>query len=257
MSKKKNIALIYFLTVFLISIGIFYNTIAQKPLGKLKLSFIHTVNSKPLSLIDSVYKNDSNESYKISKLKYYLFDFKLNDQPIYSQHGKYLLVNADKKENEIEFEHINAGAYSTVSFKIGVDSIDNCSGAQSGALDPINDMFWTWNSGYVFLKLEGTSPNSNADLNRLEYHLGGYKGDNALSTKIDLRCIDEYGKSFLIRLDSNKETEVVVAFNLDNFWQRGTVSIKENSICVSPGKIAKKLGTCFSTLFSIKSISKP
>ena len=59
-----------------------------------------------------------------------------------------------------------------------MDSIDNCSGAQSGALDPINGMFWSWNTGYIFLKLEGIAEASNSPLSLFEYHIGGYSYPN-------------------------------------------------------------------------------
>lgn len=254
MNRKKHIALIYFFAVLQIFVGTAFNCIAQNSSGKLKISFTHTVNAHPLSMNDSTYINSNNESYKISKLKYYLFNFKLNDIPLYSQQGKYILVNAEKKDNVIEFEKINNGTYSSISFDLGVDSIDNCSGAQNGSLDPINDMFWTWNSGYVFFKLEGSSPNSTADLNRIEYHLGGYKGEYALKTTIHLNFVDNNGNQSAIIIDSKKETEIVTEMNVDEFWQEGKINIKEQPICVSPGILAKKLGNCFSTLFSIKSI---
>ena len=67
------------------------------------------------------------------------------------------------------------GEYTGISFIIGVDSLHNCSGAQAGALDPVNAMFWTWNTGYIFLKLEGKSPASKSPGNIFEYHIGGYK----------------------------------------------------------------------------------
>ncbi len=254
MNRKKNITLLYFFVIVQLSVGVIFNSNAQNPSGKLKISLIHTVNSHLLRLNDSVYRNDFNETYKITKLKYYLFNFKLNDIPLYSKEGKYLLVNAEKNENVIEFEKINNGSYSSLSFEVGVDSADNCSGAQTGALDPLNDMFWTWNSGYVFFKLEGTSPYSTGDLNRLEYHLGGYKGEDALITKINLTNIDELGNPASIPVAGKKETEVTIALNLDCFWKDGKVSIKQNPICVSPGKNAKKIAACFSSLFSIKSI---
>jgi hypothetical protein len=59
---------------------------------------------------------------------------------------------------------------------IGVDSTRNVSGAQTGALDPTNDMFWTWNSGYIFVKMEGTS--TSAPSNDLTFHIGGFQSPN-------------------------------------------------------------------------------
>ncbi len=255
MNRRKHITLLYFIS--LLQLGCAFNGVSQLPTGKMRINFIHTVNSRPFFLRDSIYINANNETYSITKLKYYLFNFKLNDQPIYSPQGKYILVNAEKNENTIEFENVPVGNYSSLSFELGIDSIDNCSGAQSGVLDPINDMFWTWNSGYVFFKMEGSSPNSTADLNRIEYHLGGYKNENSLITKINLSGHDYQDKQTFIIIHSEKETEVVTSLDLNNFWQGGKLSIREKSICVSPGLDAKNIGSCFSKLFSIKSISIP
>ena len=43
----------------------------------------------------------------------------------------------------------------TLKFLFGVDSKSNSSGKQTGALDPSDGMFWTWNTGYLFYKCEG------------------------------------------------------------------------------------------------------
>ena len=59
---------------------------------------------------------------------------------------------------------------------IGVDSARNTSGAQLGALDPANSMFWSWNSGYIFVRMEGNSPQSTQPYNKLQFHIGGFKG---------------------------------------------------------------------------------
>ena len=68
--------------------------------------------------------------------------------------------------------------YQSISFTIGVDSIHNCSGLQTGALDPTNAMFWAWNTGYIFLKLEGTADASHSPGHFFEYHIGGFRAPN-------------------------------------------------------------------------------
>ena len=40
---------------------------------------------------------------------------------------------------------------------LGVDSLRNVTGVQTGALDPAMDMYWTWNTGYVMAKLEAAA----------------------------------------------------------------------------------------------------
>jgi len=96
-------------------------------------------------------------------------------------------VNEEEPQSKkLVLENVPAGEYSTLEFIIGVDSLHNCSGAQSGALDPMNGMFWAWNSGYIFLKLEGFAPSSNSPGHIFEYHIGGYKQPNNCVRKVKL-----------------------------------------------------------------------
>lgn len=243
-----------FLLVFLPAI-ILSKTYAQNSFGKLKIVIVHTANHRVLSMNDSSYLNCFNENYSISKLKYYLGNFTINGHSLLEKKSTYFLIDAKKKENVISFDHLDSGKYLNISFDLGVDSIDNCSGAQEGPLDPLNDMFWTWNSGYVFFKLEGNSPSSNADLNRIQLHLGGYKNEENIYTPILLSC-DTFDKaSNAINILPGKVTEIVIEMNVDNFWQKDINNrISEIPVCMSPGALAKKVARSFLKLFSIQSI---
>ena len=90
------------------------------------------------------------------------------------------------KESDADSKHftipnVPVGDYTGITFTIGVDSLRNVAGAQSGALDPSNNMFWSWNTGYIFLKMEGTSPESPSKA--LVFHVGGFmKPYNAIRT---------------------------------------------------------------------------
>ena len=77
-----------------------------------------------------------------------------------------------------------------VSFLLGTDSLMNVSGNLEGPLDPINGMYWAWNSGYINLKAEGTIQDSTGNTSLFEFHIGGYMAPNAtvqaLSFELDL-----------------------------------------------------------------------
>jgi hypothetical protein len=60
-------------------------------------------------------------------------------------------------------------------FTLGIDSTTNVSGAMGGDLDPTKGMYWTWQSGYVNLKVEGRSPLVQSKDKRFQFHLGGYQ----------------------------------------------------------------------------------
>lgn len=80
---------------------------------------------------------------------------------------------------------------------LGVDSTLNYEGIHEGALNPINNMYWTWQTGYIHCKLEGYILNNSAKQN-FEYHIGGYStkesGPLCIGQKSD-------GKSLVVQFD--------------------------------------------------------
>jgi hypothetical protein len=64
--------------------------------------------------------------------------------------------------------------YDEVKFILGIDSAINVSGALSGDLDPTRGMYWTWQSGYINVKLEGAASMIKGKDKTFQYHLGGY-----------------------------------------------------------------------------------
>lgn len=233
--------------IIFIGCGMIY---AQAPAGKVKIRFIHTANGKPLELGEVRYQNFFGEEYQVSKFKYYVSHIGFTGKSSWQDDNSYYLVNAANEENSIEIS-LPPGNYPAMHFLLGVDSIRNCSGAQDGALDPMNDMFWTWNTGYVMLKLEGNSPASTADLNRLEYHIGGYKGNNNVATPVSVDLLTKGG----LTVKPGKTTEIIIETNLDAFWHADRdVKIAEHAVCMTTGLLAKKIAANFPSLFSLKNI---
>ena len=218
--------------------------------GIVSVTFNITVKGKRLVLKDSLYTNIFGERYSVSKFKYYISNPGLvqgKDRKI--ERNEYHLIDAERPASQhIEFR-VPSGSYDKLFFRLGVDSARNCSGAQSGALDPMNDMFWTWNSGYVMAKLEGISASSTAINQRLEYHIGGYKGKNKVIQQIRL-----FSKS-PINIIAGKTTEIIIETDLDKWWQANQpVTIKESPICTTPGELAGKIAANYSNMFTIQSM---
>lgn len=210
---------------------------------RIRIRFINYANGKPISL-DSAYINQYGEHYSITTLKYYISNISLPGSISLKEEDNYHLVNQAGESSF--FIPVRIGRYESISFLFGIDSIHNCSGAQSGALDPMNDMFWTWNSGYVVFKMEGASDASISDLNRIEYHIGGYRFNNNVSTPVTLKL-----NSPLI-MDNKGNKEITVMVNLDAFWNAvNKINIHETPVCSTPGVLAKKIAANFSFMFSI------
>jgi hypothetical protein len=108
---------------------------------------------------------------------------------INSSDGYFLVDEDDDASKSIEIPNVPAGDYKSVSFTIGVDSLRNVSGAQTGALDPANGMFWSWNTGYIFVKMEGASPAATG--NDLTFHIGGISTQVNTIRKVTLALTNE------------------------------------------------------------------
>ena len=209
-----------------------------------KIHFDFKVNGKPLVLNDSVYENEFGEKYKISKLKYYVSNLHFISWGNEGSDKNVFLVDASKENTFAISMPVNP--VTGIEFLVGVDSAMNCSGAQSGALDPLNDMFWTWNNGYVMFKLEGVSESSNADQNRIEHHIGGFKGEYKT-----MRLIKSVYKE--PRTDLR---EITVSLNLDEYWNSiNKIRISEKPVITIPGEDAKKSADNFPEMFVIRTLT--
>lgn len=216
--------------------------------GVLRVVFKHFANGKEIVLRDSLYKNSSGETYSIKKLRYYVSNIKVGNSTFKNDEQNYHLI--DLKGSTTFDLPLDAGIYNSFDFLLGVDSLRNCSGSQTGALDPVKDMFWTWNSGYVVFKLEGASSSSNADLNRIEHHIGGYRFGNNVSTSISLT-------NEKIVVNKDKVTELLIYVDLDKYWSStNQISIADDAMCTLPGELAKKIASNFPNLFSVESIKQ-
>ncbi|HRG58588.1 MAG TPA: hypothetical protein PK323_06480 [Bacteroidia bacterium] len=148
-------------------------------LGNINIDFDNVVGSNDLVLNTSTYTNAAGNTFNVSKFIYYISNIKLTkiDGNKFIEKESYYLINeANTSSLSLSIDSIPVGDYNAIELTIGVDSVRNVSGAQTGALDPANDMFWTWNSGYIFLKMEGTS--SSASGNDLTFHIGGFNSPN-------------------------------------------------------------------------------
>ena len=195
------------------------------------------------------YTHSFGENYVINKFKYYVSNTALYTSGKASKiKNDYHLINQNI-DSSLNFSvRLPENKYDSIQFLLGVDSAINTRGAQTGALDPMNDMFWTWNSGYVMLKLEGTSPQSNVINNKVEYHIGGFSGTNSVLNFLVLHF--PTGKPLIIK--KAKTSRVIITVDVNHFWDAGiAIKISETPVCNTPGILAKQIAGNFSKLFKV------
>lgn len=163
------------------------STVDPQPTSGLTIEFDNIVGNKNLVLNGPSSTNASGEDFVITKFDYFISNIKLlrADGSSYTipQDSSYFLVKESIKESQfVRLKNIPVGDYTGVEFMVGVDSLRSVSPIEKrkGALDPGGSMdegmYWAWNSGYIFMKLEGTSPKSTAVNNKFYYHIGLFGG---------------------------------------------------------------------------------
>ncbi len=224
----------------------FHEPVDNKPQQrKISIVFHHRVGNTILSLGDSV-TNILGNKMVIERFRYYVSNFSvMNDQgktiklPV-----QYFLVDEEDSASKNITLTIPDISIRSIHFLLGVDSIRNVSGIQTGALDPLKGMFWTWNSGYIMAKLEGSAEIVASAGHRFTYHIGGFRNGMNVVKKIELNLP-------MI----NPLHEINISADIDH-WFRGSSELKitETPVCHSPGALAMKIADNYSTMFSINSI---
>ena len=168
-------------------------------MGQFSIEFDNIVGEETLGFEPRSYTNAKGEKFRIKQLQYFISNIKLykNDGSSYTvpQEESYFLVNASDRTTRFTRVRVPEGDYSKVQFVLGVDSLRSTMPVEkrTGVLsfNPESGhagggMYWGWNSGYIFLKLEGycdlISDNQQGDPTgnkQFKYHIGGFGGYNA------------------------------------------------------------------------------
>lgn len=132
------------------------------------------------------YTNAVGETLQFTTFDYYISNIVLvksdGTRYVVPKDASYFLCKHDDPDTrEIKIDNVPAGDYTQMEFVLGVDSAKSVSPIDQrvGVLDPAtgaNGHYWSWNAGYIFLKMEGTSPVAPAPELIFQYHVGLFGG---------------------------------------------------------------------------------
>lgn len=230
----------YFFTflIFCVTLLIGCNPKEKKNTNSLVISFKHTIGNTDLQL-GGTYVSPQGETFTISKLDYFISNIRLQkadgSEYVMPQDNSYFLVKLSEPASQnISLVGVPAGEYTSIKFVIGVDSLRNTlePARRTGALDvgaAAEGMYWNWNTGYIFLKLEGTSPAAPAaQNNEFLYHIGGYGGYLSPTINNVRTCGIAFGTS--LRVADGKKPILHLKTDLAKlFKNKTTISIAQNS----------------------------
>ncbi len=249
--EKYQWLLIIFLGLIFFSSFLPSKQLNQHDTSVVKLIFKNNVRGSKIVFNDSTYINPFGEKYTISKLRYYVTNLSVESvsKNSISENDSYHLIDESKPESQSVNLSLPEGNYSTLEFLLGVDSLHNVSGAQTGDLDPTKDMFWTWNTGYVMAKIEGNSPDSKLVNNKFEYHIGGFSGRYNVLKQIRFHFPET------LEIVSGKAYAITISADINTWWQNpNDIKISEQAIITTPGKMAKEISDNYANMFSIEKI---
>lgn len=197
------------------------------------------------------YTNSSNEDLEFTSVRYYISNIKLEkmDGTVWSEEESYRLIdNGVSSSMLFQIKDVPTGEYHKISYMLGVDSARNVAGAQEGALSPANDMFWSWNTGYIFMKFEGKSAIA-AD-STFAFHVGGFAGANAAQQTISHMMHDHM---LSISPSASPQMHILVDISAA-FDGHHPISLAQKSKVHMPGADAVMISHNFSEGFSLDHI---
>lgn len=235
------------------------DTIDPNATNDLALEFENVVGDKALMLDDATYKNANGDEFTVSEFNYYVSNFKLKktDGTIVTlpKDDNYFLIQESKTASKIiTLKNVPAGDYAEVSFVIGVDSLKSVSPVEErvGALAEGNGMYWRWNSGYIFVKMEGSSPQAPADpsgKNIYRFHIGGFGGYDSPTVNNIKTSTLALTTAAKVRADQSPTVHLIVdAMKLMN----GSTNVRmvENSTTMG-GAFASVIAANYQNMFSV------
>ena len=225
------------------------------------LEFENVAGAKAVATDNTtVYTTAAGETFTLGTFEYYISNvvFTKTDGSTYAAPGVYHLVNAAKPATtEFTISDVPVGDYSGVKFMVGVDSTATKADqlTMTGDLNPANNMYWTWNTGHIFLKAEGNV--TSASNKAFTAHIGGYrKPYNAI---VSAAPAFPSGTTLLVRADHAPEIHIA-ADVLKVFNNSSTFTLSALPIIMDPNanslKIAQNygVGTNGAGMFTVEHI---
>lgn len=211
----KNISKL-FLAIFatVASISCQKEEIGPNDKNSLMIEFDNRIGDQKLVLGQTKAKNAIGEEFTVTKLNYFVSNIALkkeNGEVIKFPDQYFLVRQSEANSLNITLKDVPAANYTCLTYTIGVDSLKSISDVaqRTGVLDPASygtdNMYWSWNSGYIFFKMEGTSPaipaNNMMGMTQYEFHVGGFGGRTAV-TPNNLKTLNfTFGQVATVRKD--------------------------------------------------------
>jgi hypothetical protein len=201
-----------------------------------ELTIFPTFNTEPITLEEAYKFNQGKDSITFSTIKFYIsnLEFYYKNKLIHKEkEGAHLIDLENENSNKMKIDVGKINLFDEVKFDLGIDSSTNVSGAFGGDLDPTKGMYWTWQSGYINVKIEGQSNLCNNRQKEFQLHLGGHANEvNAL-------------QAIILKVPQTTPINI----EIDLFAYVKSIDLSGNNMVMSPSSnaviLSNKLAQCF------------
>lgn len=215
--------------------------------AKINLTFSHSFGDTPIIIFSGRYLNQAaNSEISIEKIKYFVDEIVLVEA-----NGVEVPINTtgliDVSENQSSFS-IDApgGNYKQIKFVIGIDPTSNHGDPASVSPKSVlhqsvhNDMYWSWNPGFIFFKVEGRYNKADGTRSTYFYHIGS--DEFARTYTLDKNFVID-GKS----LSGNINLDIKKFFGTHNF-ETGEATNTVGDAIIAP-KLAENMKDMVSLVY--------
>jgi hypothetical protein len=203
------------------------------------INFAALIHKNTLQVGNTYYTLNNSDSFCITNFKFYVSAVRLvyNSKTVFTEANSYHLLNFNNENAHTKIScNIPADiVFNELQFAIGIDSVTNVKGLLTGCLDPLQGMYWTWNSGYINIKMEGNSNICKTWKNAFQWHIGGYRTPFNTLKKVVLPI-------------SSLEN-IHVGINVNRIFN--TQLLQQTPLIMTPGKAALQIATFFSEAFFV------
>lgn len=212
------------------------------PAGKISMYWEHWWGNMPFSM-EADLLTSANDTLYFERAKYYITNIELvkTNDSVYVEPESYRLMNLAEANSLIfNLSKVPTGTYKAIRFMMGVDSARNMSGAQTGALDPANGMFWSWSTGYIHFKLEGKYGLARQPF---AYHIGGFRRNQVSMRKVNMSA------NFTVAQDSSSKL-IMRADVKKTFEGPNPINVRQQPDVTLPGPVALGIADNVQLMFS-------
>lgn len=178
------------------------------------------------------------DSIEFTTLKMYVSNIQLNDSTKkHKDIENYILLNVEDVAT-MQYTCESKNRFNQLNITFGIDSTLNSRAKFIDALDPLNNMYWTWQSGFINYKIEATVYKKNENLENIVLHLGGYV--NPFKTYFTKKYAINNGKNNVqVSIELSKIVEFVLQNNVLKIMSPNVSAVDISKLLQHEIKISK------------------